>query len=67
MVGEYVLGLGKDIFNEGGRDDAQGDFAVDAAEGKVVDLIAEGRNVGALGGIDFHGQNVFAVEVDMRR
>ena len=67
MSGEHVFGLGENIFYEGLRDDAQGDFAVDAAEGEVIDLIAEGRNVGALGGIDFHCENVVAVEINVRR
>ncbi len=52
MRREHVLGLSKNVLDEGGSDDAQGDFAIDAAKCEVIDLVAEGRNIGALGGID---------------
>ena len=59
MVGQHVFGLGEDILDERRRNDAQRDFAVDAAEGQVVDLIAERRNVRPLAGIKIHRQHVF--------
>ena len=49
------------------RHDAKGNLAVDAAERQVVDLVAERRNVGPLGGIDVDGQNILAIEIDVRR
>src|ERR1035438_2442697 len=67
MIRENVFRLRKDVLNEGLRDDSQKNFAIDAAEGEVVDLVTEGRNVVAFGGIDFHCENVVAVEVNMRR
>ena len=65
MVGKHILGLGEDIFEKCGRNDAQRNFAINAAEGQIVDLIAEGWNVGALGGIDLDRQHVLAVEIEM--
>src|ERR1035437_1538183 len=65
VIGENVFGLGKNIINGGLRDDTQRYFSVDAAEGEVVDQIAEGRDVRALSGIDFHYENVVAVEVNV--
>ena len=47
--------------------DAQRNLAIDAAEGEVVDLVAEGRNVRALGGVELHGKNVVAGGSRMRR
>ncbi len=65
--GEDVLRGGKDVIEEGFRNDAERDFAVDAAEGEVVDFVAEGRNVGALGGVDLNGEDVIAGGVEDRR
>ena len=45
----------------------QGNFPVDAAEGEVVDLVAEGGNVGAFAGIDVDRKDVLSVEIEMRR
>ena len=45
------------------RDQAQGDLAIDAAEGQVVDLVAEGRDVLAFGRIDLDGEQVGAAVV----
>src|SRR5262249_28456563 len=47
--------------------DPQRDFAINAAEGQVVDFVSEGRDVGTLGGVDVNSKNVFSVEVDVRR
>ena len=58
---EHILGAGEDVVDVGGGDDAQRDFAIDAAEGQVVDLVAEGRNVGALGGVDLDDENILGV------
>ena len=66
MIGQNILWLGKDIFDKGRRNDAKRDFAIDAAEGQVVNLVAEGRNVRALAGIQIHRQHVLAIEIEMR-
>ena len=55
MCAENVFGLGEDIFDEGAGNDAEGNFTVDAAECEVIDLMAEGRDIGALGGVDVDG------------
>src|SRR5881396_3992094 len=47
MRGENVFGLGENVFNERAGDDSQGNFAIDAAESEVVDLMAERRDVRA--------------------
>ena len=67
VIGQNVLGLGENIFDKCRRNDAQGDLAINAAEGQVVDLVAEGRNVGAFGGIDVDRENILAVEIKVRR
>ena len=46
---------------------AQRNFAVDAAESEVVDLVAERRYVGALAGIDVDGKDILSIEIEMRR
>ncbi len=58
--------LGKNIFNEGARNNAERHFTVNAAEGEVIDLETEGRDVRALPGIDVDGENVLSVEIEMR-
>src|SRR5215468_2237858 len=65
LAAENILGLGENVFDEGAGNDTQPDFAIDAAEGQVVDLVAEWGNVGALGGVEIDGEDVFPVEVDM--
>ena len=57
----------ENILDEGRGNDAQGDFAVDAAEGEVVDFVAERWNVGALGGVDIDGEDILSVEIEVRR
>ena len=66
MRAKDVFRLGENIFDEAGRNDAEGDFAIDAAEGEVVNLIAEGRDVRPLGGVQFNGENVFAGKIEVR-
>ena len=66
MRGQNVFGLGENIFDEGGGNDAQGDFAIDSTEGEVVDLVAEGRDVWPLGGIQINGENIFAGKIEVR-
>ena len=56
MRAQDILGLRENIFDVSCRDDAQCDFAIDPAEGEVVNLIAEGRDIGALRRIHIHGQ-----------
>ena len=62
---ENILRLGEDVFDVGLRDEAQGDFAIDAAEGEIVDVAAEGWDIGAFGGIELDGENVVAGPVEV--
>lgn len=62
---EHVGWAGADVFEKGLGDDAERDLAIDAAEGEVVDLVAEGRDVGAFGGVDVEGEKIFAGGVEM--
>ena len=67
MRGENVFGLGENVFNERAGDDSQGNFAIDAAESEVVDLMAERRDVRALGRVHVRSEHVFSAEIDVRR
>jgi hypothetical protein len=58
--------MDEDVFDERGGDHTQRDFAIDSAEGEVVDFISKGRNVGALRGIDIDRENVLSVEIEVR-
>src|SRR5258705_8879377 len=66
MSAEDIFGPGKDILNKGAGNDAQRNFAVDAAESEVVDLVAEGWDVRTLGGVDIDSQNIFSIEINVR-
>src|SRR5580704_15428449 len=67
LAAHHVLRLRKNILDEGARHNAQGNFAVNPAERKVVDLVAKWRNVGSFSRVDIYGENVLAVEVDVGR
>ncbi len=62
----HILRLGENIFNEGREDNAEGNFAVNTAEGQVVNLVAERRNVRPLAGVDIHDKYILSVEIDVR-
>ena len=66
FAAQNVFRLGEDIFDKRGRNDAERNFTVDAAEGEVVDLVAKRRNVRPLAGIKIDRQHIFAVEVEVR-
>ena len=66
VIGQHVLRLGENIFDKCRGNDAQRNLAVNAAEGQVVDLVAEGRNVRPFAGIDIHRQHVLAVKINVR-
>ena len=65
IVGNRADRLGEDIRQVSPRYHAQLHVAVDAAEGEVVDHAAEGWDVGALGGVDLHGQQVVRAELQV--
>src|ERR1700749_2061394 len=64
-AGKNVFGLREDVFEKGGRDYAQGYFAVNAAEGEIVDFVAERWNVCALAGVNLHRKYILAIQVHM--
>ena len=57
--------MGVNVVYISGRDDTQSDFAIDAAKGEVVDLVTEGRYVGALGGVYLDREDVISVGVEV--
>ena len=56
-----------DVLDKGLRHHPQRDLAIDPAEGQVVDLIAERRNVGAFCRVHIHAQHVFAPWIQQPR
>ncbi len=66
MIGQNILRLGKNILDKSRRHDAKRDLAVNASEGQVVNLIAEGWNVRPLAGIKVHRQHILAIEIEVR-
>src|SRR5579863_6183537 len=66
MFTQHILRLREYILEKRARNNAQRDFAINASEGQVIDLIAEGRNVRPLAGIHIHGQNIFTIKIEMR-
>ena len=63
---EHILRPHEDVLDECRGHNSQGNLAVDAAEGEIVDFVSEGWNVGALGGVDIDGEYVFSVEIEVR-
>src|ERR1700722_2617860 len=61
----HILWRREDVLQKGLRHDAQRDLAIDAAEGQIVNLVAEGRDVWALSGIHLHRQHVIAAWVEL--
>ena len=59
---QHILRSGEDVGNEAGRHNAQIHFAVQTAEGQVVNLVAERRNIGAFRRVDVQRQEIVAVE-----
>ena len=64
---EYIFRTREDVFDESRWNDTQPNFPVNAAEGEIVDFIAEGRNVRTFGGIYVDRQHILAGEIEMRR
>ena len=58
-----IDGTDQNVVDPGGGNDTQSDFAIDAAEGEVVDHVAERRNVGALGRVKLDDEDVVAAGV----
>ena len=63
----HVLRLCENILNKAAGHNPQRYLAIDSAEGQIVDLIPERRNIGPFAGIDIHRQNVFTIEINQRR
>jgi hypothetical protein len=63
MLAQDILGLRDDILDVGGWDDAQRYFAINSAEREVINAIAKGRNIRALGRIDVHSEQIVSVKI----
>src|SRR5690349_1827321 len=63
---EHIFRMNEDIFDERGGNHTQRDFAIDSAEGEVVDFISKGRNVGALRGINIDSEDILSGEIEVR-
>ena len=64
---KHILWPNENVLDECRWDDAQGNFAIDAAECKVIDFVSERRNVRTLRGIDIDGKDIFPIKIEMRR
>ena len=62
---ENIFGPHKNVFDKCRWNYAQSDFAIDATEREIVDLISKWWNVGTLRGVDIDGQQVFPIKVDV--
>src|SRR5689334_1898113 len=67
MIRHHIARLSEDVLQVGSLHETQTHIAIDSAKGEVIDQPAEWRNIGALGGIEFHRQEVVAVPLDMWR
>ncbi len=64
---EHILRPGENVFDKSGGNDTQRNFAVDAAEGEVVNLMPERRYVRAFGRVNLNREHVVGVKVEVRR
>src|SRR5260370_2341620 len=67
VVAEHVFRPGEDIFQIRAGHEPEGNIAVNAAESKVINVASKGRNIGALAGIELDDENIFSVEIEVRR
>src|ERR1700722_9511993 len=67
FAAHHIFRLCENVLDERSRHDTQGDLAIDPAEGEVIDLVPEWRNVAPLRRIDVNRQDILAVEIDVRR
>src|SRR5271165_5419503 len=67
MIGKNVLRHCENVFKRDRGHNTKRNLAIDPAEGEVVDLEAKGRNVGSLGRVHVHGQEVLSIEIEMLR
>lgn len=63
--GKDTGGTREDVVEVGGRDDAERNLPIDAPEGEVVNGAAEGRDVGAFGGVELNDEYIFGVDAEM--
>src|ERR1700751_5862018 len=66
VMGQHVLRLGENVLDEYARNNSQRHFAINPSESQVIDLVTERGNIGAVGGVKVHDQDVFAVEIEVR-
>src|SRR4030095_16339490 len=66
LAGKNVLRLRENIFNKCRGHHAQRNFAINATEGQIVDLITKGRNIGPFARIQVNDKDILAVEIEVR-
>jgi hypothetical protein len=60
---KYILWLHKDVFNKRGGNNAQGNLAINATEGEIVNLVTEWRNICPFSGVNADCENIFAIKI----
>src|SRR5215468_12343130 len=66
MWAHHVFGLCKNVLEKRTGNNSERHFAIDAAEGQVIDFVSERRNIRSLGRIQVDHQHVLLIEIDMR-
>src|ERR1700730_14560314 len=61
FTAQNVLGSGEYVVEVDRGNDPQSDFAIDAAEGQIVDFVAKGRDIGAFRRIELYYEDVIAI------
>src|SRR6266852_7747291 len=66
-MGKHILRPGKYVLNEASWDNSKRNFPVDAAEGQIIDLVTERRNIGPFRGIHRDRENIVSVPIQVGR
>src|SRR3979411_279952 len=61
FAAQNVLGSGEYVVEVDRGNDPQSDFAIDAAEGQIVDFVAKGRDIGAFRRVELYHEEVIAI------
>src|ERR1700730_14893324 len=66
MIREHIFGSNGNVFEMPWRNQTQRHVTINPAEGQVINLAAERGDVGALSRVQFNGEYVFAIPINMR-
>src|ERR1035438_4885998 len=64
---EHIFRPGEDVVDKSWRNNAQSNFAVDATESEVVDLMPKRWDIRPFGGVNLNREDVVGIKVEMRR